>query len=271
MHPPLLARRLPGRRELPELVEVEADGKGVGADGPAEGLEAPVPVQDAPHLVHHVITKRPEVRLRLEADEVVGEEPADQGLVARKGHQQVRRRERDVQEEPDPVRGAHAPELLRERDEVIVVDPDEVVAPEVGRHRVREAGVHPEVTPVVEPVVGGVSHPVVKERPEGPVGVAVVVLVVVVRGEVDGRDGEPVRLAEGGRTRAFAHLPAPAEPHPGIALQGRVHGDREPPLRTPVFPVRNADPVGDDDEAAHRAKVQGRLRRTALLMIPTSE
>ena len=50
-----------------------------------------------------------------------------------------------------------------------------------------------------------------------------------------------------------------------------MHGDRKAPLRAPVLDVRHADPVGDDHEAAHRAKVQGRLKRTALLMIPTRE
>ena len=222
-------------------------------------------------LVHHVIPERPQVRVRLEAHEVVGEEPAHERLVARQGQQQVRRRERNVQEEADPVRGAHAAQLLRAGDEMVVVDPDEVVAPDVGHHRVGETRVHPEVAPVVEPIVGGVPHPVVEERPERTVGVAVVVLVVVVRGEVDGGDGEAVHLPEGDGARAFAHLPAPAEPQPGMAPEGRVHGDREAALRPAVLPVRHAHPVGDDHEAAHRAKVQGRLRRTAALMIPTSE
>ena len=177
-----------------------------------------------------------------------------------------------MEEEADPVGGTHPAEFLRDGDEMVVVDPDEIVPPDVGRHRVRETGVHPEVAPVVEPVVRGVPHPVVEKGPQGTVGVAGVVLVVVVRSEVDGREGEPVHLAEGGRAGALAHLSAPSEPHPGVAPQGGVHGDREPALRAlSILGARHAHPIRDDHEAAHRAKVQGRLRRTALLMIPTRE
>ena len=67
------------------------------------------------------------VDLGLEADQIVMAERRDQPLVVGQRGEDFRRRKRNVQEEADPVLVAALAQRLGERDQVIVVHPDDVV------------------------------------------------------------------------------------------------------------------------------------------------
>ena len=78
-------------------------------------------------------------------------------------------------------------QLLAERDQVIVVHPDQVVGLDQRRDRLGEALVDPLVAAGEAAVIFGQVDPVVEERPQGAVGVAVIIFVDVLLLEVDRR------------------------------------------------------------------------------------
>src|SRR5690606_29124910 len=97
---------------------------------------------------------------------------------------------------------------------------------------------------------------------------AVVVAVVVLRVDVEGRERDPAR---GQRLHLAAFLlagpAAPPEPDPAVLAQRAEEADREPAGRLAAF--RRGDAVGDGDQSRHRASSHARLKRIAAVMIPT--
>jgi hypothetical protein len=102
----------------------------------------------------------------LEADEVERAETAGEALVLGQRGEDLGRGKGDVEEEAHlavPPRGA---ELLAHQQEVVVVDPDDVVgAGELGE-KAGEAAVHALVGGEVAVVEVGEIDPVVEDRPE---------------------------------------------------------------------------------------------------------
>ena len=126
----------------------------------------------------------------------------------------------------------HAAQFLAEGDQVIVVHPEQVVRLEQGLQGVREALADPDVALVVVAIEAGEVGAVVKERPQGAVREAVVVLLVVLVRQVRGRRGESAAIESLGRDAgAVGDLAAPAEPQPAGLLEGVEQRHREPPAR----------------------------------------
>jgi hypothetical protein len=73
----------------------------------------------------------------VEADEVAGDQAAQQLAIPGQDPEQIEVRKRDVQEERDARIGARAPEMRRHAHQLIVVNPDEVGA--LARRRRGEA------------------------------------------------------------------------------------------------------------------------------------
>ena len=96
-------------------------------------------------LVAHVVLEVLHVLLGLEADQVVGEQRAHQPFVLRDGRDDDLRRQRDVQEEADALRAAHRAQLGGQRDQVVVVHPDDVVLLQQRHQLAREELVHAPV------------------------------------------------------------------------------------------------------------------------------
>jgi hypothetical protein len=155
-----------------------------------------------------------------------------------------------VEEESDRVGHAQLAQFPAERDQVVVVDPDQVVGPQQRRKRGGEATVDPGVAGVERAVVGGQVGAEMEYRPERRVGVAVVIFVVVGLLEVDGDDGDVIdavafQLAgECGRT-----LAAPAEPQRRSGAQGRAQRDGKAAGAGRVLGC--GDTIGYDDKARH--------------------
>ena len=112
---------------------------------------------------------------------------------------------------------------------------DEVVLADQRADGLGEAAVHADVSPLVIALELGQVDTVVEERPERAVSEAVVVLVDILRLEVDGGGGDaallhPVHLAGEG----FGGLARPAEPDAAILPKRRQQRDREPADRVTV-------------------------------------
>ena len=105
------------------------------------------------------------VVLGLEAHEVVVAERADALLLARDGEQKVRRRAGDMQEEAERILVTARAQFPGERDQVIIVNPDQVVGLEELGELVGEQSVHPEVARKVRPTELRQIHAIVQDRP----------------------------------------------------------------------------------------------------------
>jgi hypothetical protein len=173
-----------------EVLEVDPDREGaephaaiahVQRDDLALPLHARVADQRA-HALHEVLA----VARRLESDQVELQERAQELGPPRELHVDVERREGDVQEERGPRLQAQRAQLLGHDEQVVVVNPDEVVV--AGR-----LGGHLRVLAVdrlVDRPVGGIEVSarleVVEQRPQDLVREAVVELVALLGRENDG-------------------------------------------------------------------------------------
>jgi hypothetical protein len=92
-----------------------------------------------------------------------------------------------VEEEPHPVADAELAELRGERDEVVVVHPDDVVGLDQLGERPGEEPVDAEISREVLAREIREVEAVVEEGPERTVGEAGIILVEVALGEIDER------------------------------------------------------------------------------------
>ena len=228
----------------------------------------------------HVAAEVRMIGLALEAHQVVREQRAYQPVVPRYGCQDQRRGQGDVQEEADAMRAAQRPQFGGQRDQVVVVYPDDVVLAQHRLELAREQLVDPPVAGDVAGVEVRQVQPVVEDRPEHAVGIAQVVGIVVFTAQIQGDQLHPARL--GAVHFAFAclaagrrlhDLAAPAEPQAARVVEhvGQCHGQA-----AGRGLARIGHAVGNDDQAAHGAPLQitvsqGADSRTAALIRPTIE
>ena len=92
----------------------------------------------------------------------------------------------------------------------------------------RQPVVDPHIAEIVAAIEARQVQPIVQQRPQGAVREAVVVLVDVPFGQVDGRDRQVVLNVERGPGRAlFRRFPAPAEPYAAGFPERGKHRDRK--------------------------------------------
>ena len=170
-------------------------------------------------------------------------------MVRQQAHQ-LGRRKRRMQEKPDRLPAIELAQCGAERDQVIVVDPDEIVRPQHRRQGAGEGAVDPQIAGEAAPRIADQRRPVMKQRPQHPVGVADVVFVVIAPRQIERRGGDrPVADQLGRLARPLADRAAEAEPQPAGALQCGADRDREAALARLVMADRT-DPVRHDDEPA---------------------
>jgi hypothetical protein len=122
--------------------------------------------------------------------------------------------------ETDPIRVAAASQRVRNRNQVVVVDPNHVIR----RDDLFELGgkviVDPHVSGEIPPRKLGEVKPEVQDWPQHPVGETVVILMVVLLGEIGDHIGH---IFVGDRMHRNVPLgnglAAPAEPHASITFQ----------------------------------------------------
>ena len=175
-----------------------------------------------------------------------------------------------MQEESDPVSHRKASQLLRQRDQMVVVHPDQVVGLQDGGQRRGEAPIDRAVTTIILAPIGHQAETEMQQRPQGTIGEADVEGAVLGLRHIDRGIGDAVRLGELRRLGRGLHPPsAPAEPQRSalqrIGQRHRQTSGARPALR------RQRDPVGDDYEARHNPSSHERDRRIAATISPTWE
>ena len=212
-------------------------------------------------LAIQIVVEVAQIVAGLKAEQVVGAHRLHQLIVPRQGDVDLGRRERDVQEEADPALDAEPAQLLPHRDQVVVVHPDQIVVAQIRVELLGEQLVDLAVGDVPVAIEAREIEPVVEQRPERAVGEAAVVALEGSRREVDRDVGDVAGARDlGDRRGGIGLLAAPAEPDAAGLAQGGQDADRQPARgRGPAARDRR-DAIGDDDEAAHRAR-QRRFKR----------
>ena len=238
---------------------------------PVHDLRHAVLVDLPPRLLGDVAAERTHIILGLEAQEIIGAEIAHQLAVYRERQQQLRCREGDVQEEADAVDDTETAQLGGERDEMIVMDPDQIVGLEQRGQLLGKDAVDPLI-----PFIGGTAEireadPIVEQRPEHAIGEADVEILIVIGIEVDGGIGDLPRRHQFGRQGlSRGRLAAPAEPEPAAPLQGLAQRDRQTAGPRALL-IGQRQTVGDDHQPRQNASSQLFDSRMAQTMSPTSE
>ena len=265
--------RGPARAVLDEVLVIDADGICAGAERPPlVGHPALFLVDFRTEFAAAVVVEALQPLGALEPDDIVGEQRADQTLVIGEHGQQAARRPGDVEEEPDAVPEAGLAQPVAQRHEMVVVHPDLVVLADQRGSGIGEELVHPLVAHGIVPVVLGQIQPVVKQRPQRRIGVAVIILLDVIGREVDRRSGDAASGFDGrpgfGRLGFAAR---PSDPQPVPLRQHCLQRPGQPALRSARPQVGPGHPVRNDHQPAHRTVLQLRDNIDAQLMIPTSE
>ncbi len=222
-----LASAFVGLGERLDLIRDHADGIHPGAEILTIRGQAPIGLKDSPHFAGHVVLEGEPIRFRLEADEVVKAKCFQQLIVRWNDGQDFRRRERNVKEETDAVADAELAASFGEGNQVIVVDPNDVVRFEQRFQFLRQHRVDPSVTFVLLPVVPRQVDPVVKDRPQRGIGKSTVILVVILLGEAHRGVGD-IANCLGTGLRGAAYIAIPAKPDTAGLAQCVVNANCKP-------------------------------------------
>jgi hypothetical protein len=167
----------------------------------------------------------------------------------RKCGQNLRRWKWNMVKKPDPVAMTAIAKCLGQRQQVIIMNPDNVVGLQNLVQFGREALVDPHIAAEIAAREFRKIQPIMQNRPEHSVGVPVVIFLVVLFGEV----GQHVRLMTM-LNRADRHIrcgsdqTAPAEPNPRVSPQNRADRDCKPARAASAVAAGDGDTIGDHDQ-----------------------
>ena len=110
-----------------DFAGVDTDRESAGADHPVADRDVSVGIDLTVHFAFDIMVETVEPVLGLEADQIICKHRFDQSaMIGQRGQQAVRRPWR-VEEEADPVGDPHLAQLVTQRNEVIILYPDEIV------------------------------------------------------------------------------------------------------------------------------------------------
>ena len=188
---------------LLEFIGVDADRKGTDTSLAAAIAEQELTIGCLEHtsaraaiLGKEIAHEIAHIDFGLEADQVVLEKEREQALIVRQHGNHLGGREGHVQEKAYPIGKTAFAQLVRDRDEVIIVHPNYVI----GLHDFGELGgempVDSEIAAEVATRELGQVDAVVQDRPQHAVGEAVVIFLIILFRQI-GDDVAPVEALEG--------------------------------------------------------------------------
>ncbi len=175
-----------GRRECEtvKLVDVDADREGARVKRPSErGNRAAA--HRAIQRPGGVLLEAAEVLGRLEPDEVMREQRAHQLFLGGQRGEYLGRRKWRVQEKPDALARAELAQFLRERQQLEIVHPDEVIRLQQLVKRERKAAVDAPVSVELAALEARQVDAEMQERPQAVVAEAAVVPVQLLLRQVE--------------------------------------------------------------------------------------
>ena len=165
----------------------------------------------------------------LKPDQVVLQQLREQPVVVRQHRHHFRGGERHVEKKSQRIGVTALPQLGGHGDQMIVVDPDNVVRSQNFRKLVGEMAVHAKIAGDVAPREFGHVDVVVQNRPENAVGKTIVIFFVILLRQIGGDVACIFAFDCFGLDLVGLHdLAAPAEPNAGGLLENRRKRDFEP-------------------------------------------
>src|SRR5208337_3049410 len=117
------------------------------------------------------------VRLRLESDDVIFKHRIYQPFMLGHRDEHIRWRKGNMQEKADAIGGAAGAQVGGERDQMIIVHPDEIALGQQRRERFREAIVNPAKALAVLLSEACEIEAIVKHRPKPLVAIAKIIFL----------------------------------------------------------------------------------------------
>ncbi len=172
----------------------------------------------------------------MEADDVIGEQAAYQRLRFGQDGEQAARRPGDVEEEAEAVLRTALAQFLPQREQVIILNPDRVVFLDQRLDGVGEAFVDALIAAGKFAFIFRQIDAIVKERPQGTVGVAVVIFLDILLFEVDGRGGDAF-VALKVIWPVYSSVRSPDQPNhmPLISRSAEARATARPPCAPPIW------------------------------------
>ncbi len=208
----------------------------------------------------------------VKADHVIAEHAGHQIAVVGQRHHQAGGRPRRVEEKAQTVFKTTITQALAQRHQMVVMHQDQVFRLDQRRHRFGKTGVHPRIAAGKIARDLGQVEPVMEQRPQGAVGETVVIFIYILGFQVDRRGCNPVFALEADMAGKLVGLLArPAEPEAVALAQRRRQRDRKSAPVRAFTRLGSLHPVGNGNQSAHRASLQGRESMPAHWISPTSE
>ena len=165
----------------------------------------------------------------LKPDEVVLQQLRQQLVVVGQHRHHFRRRERDVEKKSQRIGVTALPQLGGHGDQVIIVDPNNVVRSQNFRKLVGEVAVHAKIAGEVAPREFGQIDVIVQNRPENAIGETIVVFLVILFRQIGGDVACVFAIDCFGRDLVGPHdLATPAEPKARNGFENWRQHDFEP-------------------------------------------
>src|SRR5690606_17797641 len=160
-----MAFRLAGN--LRKCGRLDTNAETLGPEPVPESLEQTVIAEGlADFLTPQAADEVIDIVFGLEADDIIGSEAAHDGFVHGKRENYVCGRPWDMQEEADAVGNAEIAQFCSQRDEMVVVNPDEVIRLDHRQEMLCKQAIDPEISRHVLARVINKIKPIVAERPE---------------------------------------------------------------------------------------------------------
>ena len=149
--------------------------------------------------------------------------------MVRQPGQNLRRGKRNVQEKPDPVAVTTAAQGVRNGDQVVVMDPDQIIILDDFLELGRETIIDPEISAEIPGREPSEVQPVMQDWPQYPICKAAVIFLKILLGQI--RDCIfDVLMPDRARFQLVRRrdLATPAEPDPALVLERWPQYDFEP-------------------------------------------
>jgi hypothetical protein len=230
-----------------EIGDIDADREAADRDQAVEQADAAVRHNATEHAIFQIGHQVGDVGLGLQADQIVGRQRPRQLLMLGDGHEGLPGRKRNMQEIPDRVLGPEPAQLGSERQEVVVVHPNQVVGPQQGSQLLRQAPIDIDIALEKAGLELGKIEPIVKNRPQHRVAVAQVIGLMI--GLRQRHGGDPPFALDRCRGVLRRNLAVPAEPEGWPRAHDISQRDRHAAGLGGLADV--GDPVRHQDNAAH--------------------
>ena len=256
-------------RHLREGLRVDADRIGKGPRPAAIQFDPLAVDRRAEHAVG-TVAKVAGVFFGLETHDVIGAEIGQQLAGDRQGFQHRRRRKRHVEEKSERTAESLLAQEARQRKQVVIVRPHDVVGLQHRAERRGEATVDRQIVLVVLAAKLHEAKPEMQQGPQHTIGEADIEAAVGLCGQIDHGIGHAARFSQRRLRRRLDGKPAaPSEPH-RTRCQQVAQRDGEP-ARHRAACLWIGTRVGDDHNACHSPSSQLRDSRMADRINPTCE